>query len=469
MSKLVNNQPYKGKIVIHPSVMQEVSKYPKALDAVREYVCNGWDADADRLEITITNEFLRIEDWGTGISNFALFWDVADQHKAEIEQTPKYKRKPIGRKGLGKLSFSMLGESMEVETRTTFKAEFSVADLDKMDYEVYPRDQIDEVLGHKGTQITIRGLKIHFSKEDLIQYIKENLYGLILPIVSKEHPMKIFVNGEKVSPTPFSGTPGIISTELGDIHCNLTPVKTSKVDALYRGVKVREVNPAPTHPAKGYFNVDWVTPTPDRSNFTDTKEARRFFFEIKKYILRNIPAKNEDSPKDLEKSIRDVAKIIDQIFRETGIQPQSMMPVSKTLKPSDLQMGGITENEPKEEESQAQEQQESQEERKRLQHKILKGKERPLKSAYGTYYVARKAGKDRPAIIPYREEKLIIINLDNQLIKNLNQLRPIQRSIALGPLLARGNFHILETFVGLPRYEEFVDNIVSTLFSKMVY
>ena len=41
-------------------------------------------------------------------------------------------------------------------------------------------------------------------ENELIQYIKENLYGLILPIASKEHPMKIFVDGEKVSPTPFS-------------------------------------------------------------------------------------------------------------------------------------------------------------------------------------------------------------------------------------------------------------------------
>ena len=292
MSKLVNNQPYKGKIVIHSSIIQEVSKYPKALDAVREYICNGWDADADRLDITITDELFRIDDWGTGISNFGLFWGVADQHKAEIEITPKYKRKPIGRKGLGKLSFSMLGNSIDVETRTAYKAEYSIANFEKMDYEVYPREKIDEALHHRGTQITIRGLKIHFSKEELIQYIKENLYGLILPIASKNHPMKIFVNGEKVTPPQFSGTPGIISTELGDIFCNLTPVKTAKIDALYRGVKVRDVNPAPTHPAKGYFNVDWVTPTPDRSNFTDTKESRMFFPEIKKYILKNIPVKN---------------------------------------------------------------------------------------------------------------------------------------------------------------------------------
>jgi len=90
---------YKGRIVIHSSIIEEVSKYPKALDAVREYVCNGWDADADRLDITISDELLRIEDYGTGISNFDLFWNIADQHKAEIKFTPKYHRKPIGRKG----------------------------------------------------------------------------------------------------------------------------------------------------------------------------------------------------------------------------------------------------------------------------------------------------------------------------------------------------------------------------------
>jgi len=138
------NTSYTGRIVIHSSIIEEVAKYPKALDAVREYVCNGWDADADRLEITITDELLRIEDWGTGISNFDLFWGVADQHKSEIEFTPKYHRKPIGRKGLGKLSFSMLGDSIDVETRTAYKAEYSVPNFKEMGYTAYPREKINE-------------------------------------------------------------------------------------------------------------------------------------------------------------------------------------------------------------------------------------------------------------------------------------------------------------------------------------
>jgi len=464
---VVNDGPYSDDIVIHSSVIEEVSKYPNALDAIREYIANSWDADADRLEITISDNLLRIEDWGTGISNFKVFWGVADQHKADISLTSKFKRKPIGRKGLGKLSFVMLGNKITVETRTSYKAEYSEADFKRMKFDVIPRINLDEVLSHRGTQITIRELKIELKKDEVMDYVKENLYGLILPIASKENPMKIFVNGEKVIPKPIAGIEGIISTPFGDIHCRLSPTKTSKIDALYRGVKVREVNPAPTHPAKGYFNVDWATPTPDRSNFTDSEEARLFFAEIKKYVLRNIPAKNEDSPRDIEKSVKEISKLFDEILRDLGMLPENLMPVTKTAKPSDLQLGGISERETKETDTIEKEKQEPEQERRRLQHKILQGKERPLKSAYGINYVTRKMGTDKPAVIAYKEEKLIIINLDHDLLKNIQNLRPNQKNIVLGFLIARGHFHILETFRNIFGYEEYVDSMVATLFSKM--
>ena len=283
--------------------------------------------------------------------------------------------------------------------------------------------------------------------------------------------MKIYVNGEKVTPISVDGTLGIISTPLGEIYCNLKPSKTSKIDALFRGVKVKEVNPAPTHPARGYFNVDWVIPTLDRNNFTDSEEARLFYVEIKNYVLRNIPAKNEDAPKDLEKSIRELSKYIDEFLRDLGILPPNMMPVSKTSKPTDLKIGGITEQERKNQkfdEKENEENDETEETRKRLQHKILKGKEKPLKSAYGINIVERKIGREKPAVVTYKEEKLIIINLDHDIIKNIHNLRPIQKSIALLPLLARGHFHILEYFRDIIGYEEYVDNMVSTIFSKMI-
>jgi len=465
-NRIVEEKPYTDDIVIHSSVIEEISKYPNVLDSIREYVANAWDADSERLEITVKDNSISIEDWGSGITNFKVFWGVADQYKAAIELTPRFRRKPIGRKGLGKLSFMMLGNKISVETRTSFKAEYSDADFNKMKFYGYPRKKINEVLSHRGTQITITELKTELHKDEIIKYIKENLYGLILPIAS-DKPMMIFVNQEKVVPKRFSGTPGTISTALGDIYSNLTPAKTAKIDLLYRGVKVREANPAPTHPAKGYFSVDWVTPTPDRSNFADSEEARLFFVEIKKYVLKHIPAKNEDAPRDLEKTLKEVSKLFDQILRDLGLLPENLMPVSRTAKPTDLEMGGVAEREMTSQEEEEKEKQEPQIEKKRLDHRILKGENRPLKSAFGIIYVIRKAGRDKPAVIPYKEEKTIIINRDHDLVRNIHGLRQNQKNIALGFLIARGHYHILESFRSLIGYEEYVDSMVATLFSKM--
>ena len=463
---MVNYKPYTGRIEIHRTILEEVSKYPHVLDTIREYVCNGWDADAERLEITVDANELKIEDWGSGISNWSLFWGVADQHKSEVQQTTRFKRKPIGRKGLGKLSYSMIGEEISVETRTANKAEFSYPVKQFTEFEAIPRRKIDEVLNHKGTQITIRDLKIQLDKDKVIQYIKENLYGLILPIACPTHPMMILVNGQKVQPTLFAGTRGQISTQYGDIRCNLTPTKTAKIDALFRGVKVREVNPAPTHPAKGYFDVDWIIPTPDRSNFTASKESDLFFSEIKKYILRNIPAKSDVTPKDLEKALKDLSKLFDDILRDLNILPQTEMPVAKSSKDSDLKMAGTDESNPDEEENK-QEEKESESERRRIQHRILRGPERPIKSAYGINWKIHKCGAGKPAVVTYKEEKLIIINQDNDLVKNIQGMKPALKAVALVPLLSRGIWRILENYTDLNGYEAYIDDMTSNLFSKM--
>jgi len=468
MSETVFNKPYEGEIIIHTAIIEEVSMYPNALDALREYICNGWDADAERIEITIEKNHLIIEDWGTGITNFTRFWSIADQHKSEIEFTPKYKRKTIGRKGLGKLSFQMLGKDIGVETRTTNTATYSYAKFAERRFKAIPRQNINEVMSHTGTQITIRDLNVELKEEDVIKYIKQNLYGLILPIACQEHPVRIFVNGKNVKPTPFSGTQGIMQTEFGDIHCNLAPAKTARIDALYRGVKVKEVNPAPTHPAKGYFNVDWLIPTSDRSNFVDGKNTKVFFKKIHEWLHKNIPSKNADSPKELEKSVKDVLKNYDQVMRDRGIMPENLMPTSKTLKPTDFKASGIAENRHLEQEPPEQENQKTQQERKRRQHKILKGKEKPLKSAFGINVIFEPRGKDQPAVIPYKDEKLIVINTDNDLIKIINQLKSAQKFISFVFLFGRAHFHVLEKFVKVKEYEMYVDDMVSMVLLNQI-
>ena len=40
-NETIDFQPYSDRIVIHSSVIEEVSKYPNALDSIREYVINA--------------------------------------------------------------------------------------------------------------------------------------------------------------------------------------------------------------------------------------------------------------------------------------------------------------------------------------------------------------------------------------------------------------------------------------------
>ena len=55
---------------------------------------------------------------------------------------------------------SIICEEISVETRTPNKAEFSYPDKLFTKFNAIPRKKIDEVLSHRGTQITIRNLKI---------------------------------------------------------------------------------------------------------------------------------------------------------------------------------------------------------------------------------------------------------------------------------------------------------------------
>ena len=77
-----------------------------------EIVANSWDADAKTVSVTIDkeNETITIEDDGIGMDRDDVidhFLTVGFKRRAEIgELTPIKKRKPMGRKGIGKLSSS---------------------------------------------------------------------------------------------------------------------------------------------------------------------------------------------------------------------------------------------------------------------------------------------------------------------------------------------------------------------------
>jgi len=268
----------------------DANSFIKSVNPIREFIVNAWDADSEKVMITTTSSSLIIEDWGTGIDNFKKFWTIGSQHKSSVKFTPILRRKPIGWRGLGKLSFSKFGSKLLVETKTKQKSESSNANLEHMKFAVKPMINHSNSLSHIGTRITITELKNKIPEKEIIHFIKENLYGLILPIAEGKKRLKIFVNGEQVKPEIPLGSVENAKYQFGTIQYLLYPSSVTKVDVLYRGIKICEMKENYLA-AIGYVNVDWLNLIDDGCKLADTQDVKLFISQVKKLIRKKIEMK----------------------------------------------------------------------------------------------------------------------------------------------------------------------------------
>src|SRR5260221_4517845 len=111
--------------------------YSNVPAVLSEIVANSWDADAETVNVTIdkVNESITIEDDGIGMDRDDVidhFLTVGFKRRAEAGGlTPVKKRKPMGRKGIGKLSSFSIASVVDVFTikdgqRTAFRMDRDV-------------------------------------------------------------------------------------------------------------------------------------------------------------------------------------------------------------------------------------------------------------------------------------------------------------------------------------------------------
>ena len=111
--------------------------YSNVPAVLSEIVANSWDADAENVNVTIdkAKETITIEDDGIGMDRDDVidhFLTVGFKRRAEIgELTPIKQRKPMGRKGIGKLSSFSIARVVDVYTikdgdRTAFRMDRDV-------------------------------------------------------------------------------------------------------------------------------------------------------------------------------------------------------------------------------------------------------------------------------------------------------------------------------------------------------
>lgn len=113
-----------------------INLYSNIPAVLSEVVANAWDADAKKVSVTIdkTAETIVIEDDGTGMDRDGVvdrFLTVGFKRRDELGETTAAGRKPMGRKGIGKLSIFSIAQIAEIYTavngeRTAFRMDREV-------------------------------------------------------------------------------------------------------------------------------------------------------------------------------------------------------------------------------------------------------------------------------------------------------------------------------------------------------
>ncbi len=156
--------------------------------ALLELVKNAYDADATEVNLklqsieSINDGLIEITDNGTGM-DIEIIQNVwlepgTDYRKKQLEEnilTPKYKRRPLGEKGIGRFAVHKLGKEIEIITRKENSKEvhllFDWKNFDNFTYideiSVKVEERIPQVFTENktGTRIVIKDLKKSFSRE----------------------------------------------------------------------------------------------------------------------------------------------------------------------------------------------------------------------------------------------------------------------------------------------------------------
>ena len=182
--------------------------YSNTSAVISEVVANSWDADATSVEIVITQDSITIHDNGSGMNLGDInskYLCVGYQKRVNNAVTPVYKRKVMGRKGIGKLSLFSIANDITILTskggeknalRMTSENLISTV---KQNQEYHPEElSVDEVAFEgNGTTIILKSLKKSRTAA-LSTHLSKRL-ARRFSIISAEDHFAVSVNGKEIT------------------------------------------------------------------------------------------------------------------------------------------------------------------------------------------------------------------------------------------------------------------------------
>jgi hypothetical protein len=189
-----------------------INLYSNIPAVLSEIVANAWDADAKKVKITIdkANEKIVIEDDGDGMDRDGVidrFLTVGFKRRDVIGETTPGGRKPMGRKGIGKLSTFSIAQLVEVYTlsgseKTAFKMDREVirkAIAGKTEERYAPEEiKVWPADLKKGTRIVLSGISKSLSGMT-VEGLKRRV-ARRFSIIGAKHKFVVEVNNQAITP-----------------------------------------------------------------------------------------------------------------------------------------------------------------------------------------------------------------------------------------------------------------------------
>ena len=227
------------KMSVNLNVLEHLGMnlYSNVPAVLSEIVANSWDADASVVDISLdmTSNEITIQDDGIGMTrDQAIDHFLTIGYRRRFEQrTTERGRRPMGRKGIGKLASFSIAQIVSVYTchsgkRTTFrmdadKIKENIAEDDNGSY--YP-EEIHELPGDlppSGTRIVLSGLKRQLSPGAMTKGLRQRL-ARRFSIIGKQYDFCVKVDGVEIGAADrgyqrhieFLWTYGDMASAIGD-------------------------------------------------------------------------------------------------------------------------------------------------------------------------------------------------------------------------------------------------------------
>lgn len=189
-----------------------INLYSNIPAVLSEIVANAWDADAQKVTVTIdkSEETITIEDDGTGMDRDGVidrFLAVGFKRREEMGEVTPGGRKPMGRKGIGKLSIFSIAQIAEFYTiqgkeRTAFKMDREVIRkaISGKKQKPYKPEEINSspIDLKKGTRIVLSGLSKSLSSMT-VEGLKRRV-ARRFAVIGPKFNFTVTVNGSVIGP-----------------------------------------------------------------------------------------------------------------------------------------------------------------------------------------------------------------------------------------------------------------------------